>query len=65
MNQETLVRYSGPAIGLHWLIALVVVAAAGIGIYMADLPESAAGRETLYDLHRSIGVTIFVLLLAR
>ena len=65
MNQATVLRYSGPAIALHWLIALVVVAGAGIGTYMADLPESAAGREALYDLHRSIGVTVFVLLLAR
>lgn len=60
-----MVRYSGTAIALHWLIALVVVAGAAIGIYMADLPEAAAGREALYDLHRSIGVTVFVLLLAR
>lgn len=65
MNPKTLVRYSGPAIALHWLIALVVAAGAGIGIYMAEMPEAAAGREALYDLHRSIGVTVFVLLLAR
>lgn len=65
MNQETLVRYSGPAIALHWAVAALVVVVAGLGLYMADLAETAPGRETLFDLHRSLGVTVFALLVVR
>lgn len=64
-NDPALERYSGPAIALHWLIALLVVVAAGLGLYMADLPETLPGREAFFDLHRSLGVTVFMLLLAR
>ena len=35
-------RYSGVAIALHWLLALMIVAAFGVGTYMADLPLSPA-----------------------
>ena len=33
-------RYTGPAIALHWLLALMVVASLGLGLYMSDLPFS-------------------------
>lgn len=65
MSQETPVRYSGPAIALHWAVAALAVAVAGLGLYMADLPEPAPGREALFDLHRSLGVTVFALLVVR
>ena len=59
------VSYSRPAIALHWAVAALVVLAAALGLYMADLPEAAPGREALFDLHRSLGVTVFALLVVR
>ena len=65
LNHEAFIRYSGPAVALHWVVAALVVAAAGLGLYMADLPETAPGREPLFGVHRSLGVTVFALLVVR
>lgn len=66
MNEETqIVNYSRPAIALHWLIALLIVCIAALGLYMVDLPETAPERELLFDWHRWLGVTGFVFILAR
>jgi cytochrome b561 len=56
--------YTRTAIGLHWLIALLILCAFPLGIYMADLPFSP-GRLKLYSYHKWIGVTVFLLALAR
>lgn len=53
-------RYNGPAIALHWLLALLITAAFGVGLYMADLPMSPA-RLKLFNYHKWAGVTILVL----
>ena len=53
-------RYSGPAILLHWLLALMIVAAFGVGVYMSDLPVSPS-RLKLYNYHKWAGVTILLL----
>ena len=60
-----LVRYSRPALALHWLIALLIVIIAGLGLYMADLPDTAPERELFFDWHRWLGVIAFVFILAR
>ncbi|WP_413204561.1 cytochrome b [Rhodospirillum sp. A1_3_36] len=48
----------------HWLTALTVFGMIGLGLYMADLPLGAAKLE-LYGLHKSIGVVVLVVTLAR
>jgi cytochrome b561 len=53
-------RYSGTAIALHWLLALMIVAAFGVGLYMSDLPMSPS-RLKLYNYHKWAGVTILAL----
>lgn len=59
------VRYSSPAIVLHWLIALLLAIVAGVGLYMADLPDAAPERQLLFDWHRWLGVTAFLLIVLR
>ena len=49
--------YGAPAIVLHWLLALMIVGAFGVGLYMADLPVSPS-RLKLYSYHKWAGVTI-------
>lgn len=56
--------YTRPAIALHWLIALLVFAGWGLGMYMHDLPASPTKVE-LVSWHKWIGVTVFLLALAR
>lgn len=57
-------RYSGPAIGLHWLLALMLVGSFSVGVYMADLPVSPT-RLKLYSWHKWAGVTILALSFVR
>ena len=57
-------RYSGVAIGLHWLLALMIVGAFAVGLYMADLPVSPS-RLKLFSYHKWAGVTILALSVLR
>ena len=50
-------KYTWPAIVLHWLMALLVIAMLGIGLYMSGLPEGPE-RSRLIALHKSIGITL-------
>lgn len=54
-------RYSSVAIWLHWIIALAVAAQIALGFAMPDGPEGFAP----FQLHKSIGITILLLSLAR
>jgi cytochrome b561 len=57
-------RYSTTAIALHWASALLIVAAFGIGLYAVGLAVSPQ-KLKLYSWHKWIGVTIFLLAVAR
>ncbi|MEO1321850.1 MAG: cytochrome b/b6 domain-containing protein [Pseudomonadota bacterium] len=58
-------RYSSVAIALHWLIALAIIGMILGGWYMTDLPDGAPGQYFLYQMHKSIGITILLLSVAR
>jgi len=57
-------RYTRPAVALHWIIALLVLALFSLGIYMADLPVSPL-KLKLYSYHKWTGVTVFALVMLR
>lgn len=57
-------RYTGVAIGLHWLIGLMILGSLGVGLYMVDLSLSPT-KLRLYSWHKWAGVTIFTLVLIR
>lgn len=57
-------RYTATAIGLHWLMVLLLVAIFGVGLYMHDLPLSP-WKLQIYSWHKWAGVTAFLLVLAR
>jgi len=52
------------SMALHWLIVLLVLAAALIGLTMDDLPNSAT-KVKVYALHKSLGLTVLALMLVR
>lgn len=54
------VRYDAVVIGLHWLLALLITATFGLGVYMTDLPVSPM-RLRLYNWHKWAGVSILAL----
>ena len=49
---------------LHWLVVVLILAMAWLGLTMGDLPNGADKIAT-YALHKSIGITILVLVLLR
>lgn len=59
MNDSKL-QLSRPTIALHWIIAWTMIIMLAMGIYMAETETFA-----LFDLHKSIGVLIFFVIMAR
>lgn len=57
--------YGGVAIGLHWIIALAIFAAFGLGLYMTGIPGFTPTKLKLYSWHKWLGVTIFVIAVLR
>ncbi len=53
-------RYTAPAIVLHWLLAVAIVASFSVGVYMHELPFSPT-KLKLYNWHKWAGVTILAL----
>ncbi|HET8584955.1 MAG TPA: cytochrome b [Casimicrobiaceae bacterium] len=59
-------RYTRLAVALHWLIAAIVVAQIAWGWLMQEIPKSPPGlRADAFNLHKSIGLCIFALMLVR
>ena len=53
-------RYSLVSITLHWTIAALILTQIPLGWRMSDLPFGSAKFE-LFQLHKSIGITILTL----
>ncbi len=58
-------RYSSTAIFIHWLMAVMIIGMIGLGIYMADLPKGSDERSWFFALHKSIGLTLAILVIIR
>ena len=59
------VRYTRPAIALHWLIALLIVCAFALGWVMTDIPGFTPAKLKYYSWHKWLGVTVFALAIIR
>src|SRR3546814_10090710 len=57
-------RYSRAAIALHWIIAAILAFQIALGWRMGTL-TAATGQFHAFQLHKSIGITILLLSLAR
>ena len=65
-GSERASRYTTTALVLHWLIAAAVVGLIGWGWWMQTIPKSPVGpRVDAFNLHKSIGMTVFLLMLVR
>jgi cytochrome b561 len=58
-------RYARPLIALHWLIGIAIIAMIAIGLYMVGLPRGLPFKASLINFHKSLGLTIFLLVLMR
>lgn len=57
-------RWGGLAKAFHWTIMLLILAQAAIGLTMVNLPRRPS-VFAVYDLHKSIGLTILALAILR
>ena len=53
-------RYTSVAIALHWVIALGIVAMLAMGLAMTHVKLTPFTQFKLYQLHKSIGITILL-----
>ncbi len=64
MFSDTRERLSTASLGLHWIIAIGMIALIAFGIYIEDLPRGPEKFE-LIGLHKSLGITLFAFALIR
>jgi cytochrome b561 len=58
--------YTRTARILHWLIGIAVLAQITLGLWMITIPKTPPGvRAGWFNVHKSIGITLAVLILAR
>jgi cytochrome b561 len=60
---EAPLRYTRTAMVLHWLIALLIICNAALGLSAESFPDSWV--RTVVDTHKSIGITVLGLALLR
>lgn len=59
-------KYSLSSRILHWTMAVFIFFALGLGIYIDEfLSDDAENRYEIYDLHKSIGMVVLMLLIIR
>jgi cytochrome b561 len=64
-NNISVRRYDRVAVALHWLVAIGVFVMIGLGWYMTDIPKGTPQRAFFFNLHKSIGVTLGLIVLVR
>lgn len=65
MREASSQGYGGVARALHWLTAVLILTLFALGWYMADLEFTDPDKFRLYQIHKSIGITVFVLAVLR
>ena len=62
---NTRVRYGAVAMTLHWLLAALILFMLALGLFMTSLDEMDPRTFPLFQIHKSIGLTILILTLLR
>nr|WP_040356716.1 cytochrome b [Colwellia piezophila] len=65
MIKNTENSYGLVAIALHWVMALIIFSLFGLGLYMVELTYYDAWYKGSLDLHKSIGMTLFIIFMLR
>lgn len=63
--RNTASSYGLVAIGLHWSIALIIIGLFSLGLWMVDLGYYDPWYKRAPELHKSIGMLLFGLMVAR
>jgi len=62
---ESLPRYDRVARVLHWLLAVLLMAQVAFGWWLGDIPRNTPARGYYVNLHKSTGLLLGLLILAR
>jgi cytochrome b561 len=65
MDASGYARYTGTAIALHWLIAVLLLGQFVFGLMLEDIPRGTPARGYYVNLHKSSGIVIGLLILLR
>lgn len=65
MSSSPTTSYSAVAMALHWLIGLAIIGMLALGWIMTDMPNSNPDKFALFQLHKSIGISILLLAIFR
>ena len=65
MWRNTRQRYGFVAIGLHWLVAVLVLGLFILGLWMVDLTYYDQWYRSAPTIHQSVGVLLFILMVLR
>ncbi|MBA1273658.1 cytochrome b [Stutzerimonas azotifigens] len=63
--RNTANNYGAISILLHWVIALAVFGLFGLGLWMVGLTYYSSWYRTAPDIHKSIGLLLFMLMVLR
>lgn len=58
-------RYNWFMVIIHWLMAVGLITAVGMGLYMVDIAGITPTKLRLYNWHKWLGVSLFALVLLR
>ena len=58
-------RHAGSMIALHWPIAPGIIGLLALGLHRVGLPKGLLLEATRLNLHKSVGLTVFLLVLLR
>ena len=58
-------RYGKVSRMLHWTIAILFISLIPMGIFASMIPEDTEYRNVYYVVHKTIGVTVFLLVIVR
>ena len=58
-------RYGKVSRMLHWTIAILIISLIPMGIFASMIPEDTEYRNAYYVVHKTIGVTVFLLVIVR
>ena len=64
MIRNSSAAWGWPAIAMHWVVAALVLATFGLGLWMGEVP-ARADRPYYFAIHASLGITLLAVLLLR
>jgi len=62
--KNTSEKYGGIAIGLHWLMAIMIMTLIVVGLFMTDMDDGAQ-KWQIYGMHKATGFVVLLLALFR